>query len=34
VTPKVVRLRKVILPQAERGRLRGRLRDQNASNGR
>jgi GTP-binding protein len=31
VTPKVVRLRKVILPQAERGRLRGRLRDQNAS---
>src|SRR5271156_5109890 len=30
VTPKVVRLRKVILPQAERGRLRGRLRDQNA----
>ncbi len=34
VTPKVVRLRKVILPQAERGRLRGRLRDQNAPNGR
>ena len=34
VTPKVVRLRKVILPQAERGRLRGRLRDQNASDGR
>jgi GTP-binding protein len=31
VTPKVVRLRKVILPQAERGRMRGRLRDQNAS---
>ncbi len=31
VTPKVVRLRKVILPQAERGRLRGRQRDQNAS---
>jgi GTP-binding protein len=31
VTPKVVRLRKVILPQAERGRLRGRLRDQSAS---
>jgi GTP-binding protein len=31
VTPKVVRLRKVMLPQAERGRLRGRLRDQNAS---
>ena len=31
VTPKVVRLRKVILPQADRGRLRGRLRDQNAS---
>jgi GTP-binding protein len=31
VTPKVVRLRKVILPQAERGRLRGRLRDQNAT---
>ncbi len=34
VTPKVVRLRKVILPQAERGRLRGRLRDQNASDSR
>jgi GTP-binding protein len=34
VTPKVVRLRKVTLPQAERGRARGRLRDQNASNGR
>jgi GTP-binding protein len=34
VTPKVVRLRKVILPQAERGRLRGRLRDQNASDAR
>jgi GTP-binding protein len=34
VTPKVVRLRKVILPQAERGRLRGRLRDQNASDNR
>jgi GTP-binding protein len=31
VTPKVVRLRKVILPQAERGRIRGRVRDQNAS---
>ncbi len=31
VTPKVVRLRKVVLPQAERGRARGRLRDQNAS---
>jgi GTP-binding protein len=31
VTPKVVRLRKVILPQAERGRMRGRLRDQHAS---
>jgi GTP-binding protein len=31
VTPKVVRLRKVTLPQAERGRARGRLRDQNAS---
>jgi GTP-binding protein len=31
VTPKVVRLRKVILAQAERGRLRGRLRDQSAS---
>jgi GTP-binding protein len=31
VTPKIVRLRKVMLPQAERGRLRGRLRDQNAS---
>ena len=31
VTPKVVRLRKVMLAQAERGRLRGRLRDQNAS---
>jgi GTP-binding protein len=31
VTPKVVRLRKVLLPQAERGRLRGRLRDQHAS---
>jgi GTP-binding protein len=30
VTPKVVRLRKVILPQAERGRLRGRLRDQHS----
>jgi GTP-binding protein len=34
VTPKVVRLRKVILPQAERGRMRGRLRDQNASDSR
>jgi GTP-binding protein len=34
VTPKVVRLRKVILPQAERGRLRGRLRDHNASDAR
>jgi GTP-binding protein len=34
VTPKVVRLRKVMLPQAERGRLRGRLRDQNASENR
>jgi GTP-binding protein len=34
VTPKVVRLRKVILPQAERGRMRGRLRDQNASEAR
>jgi GTP-binding protein len=34
VTPKVVRLRKVILPQADRGRLRGRLRDQNASDSR
>ena len=31
VTPKVVRLRKVVLAQAERGRARGRLRDQNAS---
>jgi GTP-binding protein len=31
VTPKVVRLRKVILAQAERGRMRGRLRDQSAS---
>jgi GTP-binding protein len=31
VTPKVVRLRKVTLPQAERGRARGRIRDQNAS---
>jgi GTP-binding protein len=31
VTPKVVRLSKVTLPQAERGRARGRLRDQNAS---
>jgi GTP-binding protein len=34
VTPKVVRLRKVTLPQAERGRMRGRLRDQNASEAR
>jgi GTP-binding protein len=34
VTPKVVRLRKVVLPQAERGRARGRLRDQNASDSR
>jgi GTP-binding protein len=34
VTPKVVRLRKVILAQAERGRLRGRLRDQSASDSR
>jgi GTP-binding protein len=34
VTPKVVRLRKVTLPQAERGRARGRLRDQNASDAR
>jgi GTP-binding protein len=34
VTPKVVRLRKVTLPQAERGRARGRLRDQNASDNR
>jgi GTP-binding protein len=34
VTPKVVRLRKVILAQAERGRLRGRLRDQSASDNR
>jgi GTP-binding protein len=34
VTPKVVRLRKVILPQAERGRLRGRLRDQSAAESR
>jgi GTP-binding protein len=34
VTPKVVRLRKVTLPQAERGRMRGRLRDQNASDAR
>jgi len=34
VTPKVVRLRKVTLPQAERGRMRGRLRDQNASDNR
>jgi GTP-binding protein len=34
VTPKVVRLRKVLLPQAERGRLRGRLRDQSASDSR
>ena len=32
VTPKVVRLRKVVLAQAERGRARGRLRDQHASN--
>jgi GTP-binding protein len=31
VTPKVVRLRKVILPQADRGRIRGRVRDQNAA---
>jgi GTP-binding protein len=31
VTPKVVRLRKVILAQAERGRMRGRLRGQSAS---
>jgi GTP-binding protein len=31
VTPKVVRLRKVTLAQAERGRARGRQRDQNAS---
>jgi GTP-binding protein len=31
VTPKIVRLRKVMLAQAERGRLRGRMRDQNAS---
>jgi GTP-binding protein len=34
VTPKVVRLRKVTLAQAERGRVRGRLRDQNASDNR
>jgi GTP-binding protein len=34
VTPKVVRLRKVTLAQAERGRARGRLRDQNASDSR
>jgi GTP-binding protein len=33
VTPKAVRLRKVILGQSERGRLRGRLRDQHASKG-
>jgi GTP-binding protein len=33
VTPKAVRLRKVILSQTERGRLRGRLRDQHASKG-
>ncbi len=31
VTPKVVRLRKVVLSQADRGRQRGRLRDQNAA---
>jgi GTP-binding protein len=34
VTPKAVRLRKVILSQTERGRIRGRQRDQNASAGR
>ena len=34
VTPKVVRLRKVVLSQAERGRQRGRQRDQNASDAR
>jgi GTP-binding protein len=33
VTPKSVRLRKVILGQSERGRLRGHLRDQAASKG-
>jgi GTP-binding protein len=33
VTPKVVRLRKVVLDQAIRGRTRSRARDQNASNG-
>jgi len=33
VTPKVVRLRKVVLDQAIRGRTRSRTRDQNASSG-
>jgi GTP-binding protein len=33
VTPKVVRLRKVVLDQAIRGRARSRTRDQNASAG-
>jgi len=34
VTPKVVRLRKVVLSQADRGRQRGRQRDQNAADAR
>src|SRR5580658_989957 len=34
VTPKVVRLRKVVLDQAERGRMRGRLRDQSTAESR
>ncbi|HUC04210.1 MAG TPA: translational GTPase TypA [Acidimicrobiales bacterium] len=33
VTPKVVRLRKVVLDQSQRGRARSRARDQNASRG-